>query len=592
MISINSRRMTSLAMLLIIITAVLAGCNLERERTFKLNDDWSRGNRIGTASIRQAVGIDGDDQGTYIMWAERQEEGNRLAVSHLAADGTVISKTVVPISTLFPRRLQIVAGDVLHSFAVTRLQSGDSDGVYYFQLGRDGQIVEGPQRLTMPEQKSAVLSVSKAPDNTMHLVWDVVEGPGKGVYYQRLLPDGSFDGFPQLIGPDGEQPTGAVDEKGVFHAAWITGVTPTTYDLLYASVAPGARTSSEPVRVGDLRIAISDVTFPPTMAVDPSHVYILWSQEHRSGLEQGTAETFYVAFPRGEPGLRVPEPLLVSSEAAPAYRETTEFPPLTEMAYPGESTLGTTFLENPSAVASPGAEFAMVVADMMFDFRFDPRPQTVLLIFQDGQFVAYQQPARTRHYSQQMQGFMSDDGEYHLAWVDLENLGQYSVYYASTREEARELLALRTSNDTALDAMDAMWGMASGISLLPLIAIILLPLIIVCGVFYFTGNDDSIKTSWAAKLTLAISIVLYLGTKIFILAAVVTRPPFYQSVPESLQGIWWLLMFLLVAAVAGLATWIYIRRSSRPYLLRAVFTFALTDSLLTLLLYGPSFFGD
>jgi hypothetical protein len=52
-------------------------------------------------------------------------------------------------------------------------------------------------------------------------------------------------------------------------------------------------------------------------------------------------------------------------------------------------------------------------------------------------------------------------------------------------------------------------------------------------------------------------------------------------------------MMIAVGGIAGLIFWrIYWRRSDRPALFPAVLWFALTDSVLTLLLYGITFFGD
>jgi uncharacterized membrane protein len=52
-------------------------------------------------------------------------------------------------------------------------------------------------------------------------------------------------------------------------------------------------------------------------------------------------------------------------------------------------------------------------------------------------------------------------------------------------------------------------------------------------------------------------------------------------------------MMVIVAALAALIFWrIYWRRSDRPALFPAVLWFTLTDAVLTLLLYGVTFFGD
>jgi len=63
--------------------------------------------------------------------------------------------------------------------------------------------------------------------------------------------------------------------------------------------------------------------------------------------------------------------------------------------------------------------------------------------------------------------------------------------------------------------------------------------------------------------------------------------------PVWLRGAWPLLALILVAAAAGVIFWrFYWRRVEHPILFSAVLWFALTDALLTVLLYGIPFFGD
>lgn len=56
----TSRRLSSV-LLLVLSLAILAGCSSVRERSFKISEDWSRGNRIGITSIRQPVALAADN---------------------------------------------------------------------------------------------------------------------------------------------------------------------------------------------------------------------------------------------------------------------------------------------------------------------------------------------------------------------------------------------------------------------------------------------------------------------------------------------------------------------------------------------------
>lgn len=577
---------------LVAVVLLLAGCSFERQRSFPVLEDWSLGSVVGRASLRQPVGLAVDEQGAYLMWSSRQPEGTRLQFVHLTPAGTQTVSRTLELKTFFPTFPQLVTTDRIHGFVNTRLESGERDGVYHLQLNREGELLAPAKRLSDSQQASDYFSVASSPDQSIHVLWDVVEGSAEGVYHLRLSASGEPEGFPQLIGPRGIQPTGQVDRAGTLHAAWFEQVTPERFNLQYATLDEGARTFSAPVTVASARIPVSDVASPPTLGLDDTNVYVLWSQEHRTGLQQGVSELQLVTFPLGEPSPRDPRLVYVSLDSDPVYAIQEEFPPLTSIALPSDQVAWTDFLEGPSVVQGEQTTNLKVLADMKMSFRFDDRPQVVLLVFQDGKLAGYQLPVRTRQYSQRPRGAADGDGELHMGWIDLENPGDYSIYYASTAPAIKETLNEIPPNDRLMNAIDLVWGMASGFTFVPLVGVVAIPVLLILGVFYLTGNDDSLRTSWAAQLTLAVNIVVYLGAKMLILAGLITRPPLLALVPAAVQPYWWMLVMLLVAAMAGLALWLYIRRSERPYLFRGMMTFLLVDALLTLLVYGPSFYSE
>ena len=124
----NSRRLSS-GLILILLSVILAGCAGARERSFKVSEDWSRGNRIGTTSIRQPVALAADNEGAYLTWPVKTEDATRLDYVRLGPDGLVITDTILALTTIFPQSPQMLAGDDLHLFLVTRVESGQLDGV-------------------------------------------------------------------------------------------------------------------------------------------------------------------------------------------------------------------------------------------------------------------------------------------------------------------------------------------------------------------------------------------------------------------------------------------------------------------------------
>jgi len=588
----SNRRIAGAILALIAVMLLLSGCSIQRERTFKLGGDWSRGQRVGRASIPQPVGLAVDEEGAYLLWGQRQEEGTRLSFARMTPSGTVALTTTLPFNTFFPRLPQLVLNDELHGFVITRLAASERDGVYHLRLNRSGDLLADPLRLSSPDQLCELLSVMPAPDGSIHLLWAVGDGSGKGVYHLKLGPDGSAQGFPQLIGPNGREPTGQVDQSGALHIAWMVEVDFDAFDLLYTTIPEGESLAAEPVRVTDLYIPASDITQPLSLSLDATHAYIFWSQEHRAGLKQGAAELFFVSFPLDGLAAGDTDDVLISTDPDLSGWPTDRFPPLTSLVLPGDIVDWSGFVEGPSALDTRQRGAALVLADATFSFRFKERPQLVLLLFEDGEFAGYQQPVRTRKYSHRPRGLLGDDGQLHMAWIDMERPGNYSLYYASTDPDVRAGLSKRTANDMYLDSLDLLWGMASGLSLIPLVFVMLAPVLGLLAVFYFTGQDDALASSRRSQITLLVVALIYLWMKILVFGPVLERPPLARSIPVEYAGAWVYVMLAIVAGLAGLALWRYYRRSDRPELFRGALTFVLTDVALTLLLYGPTFYGE
>lgn len=574
----------------VVVLLLLAGCSTVRERSFKVSPDWSRGNRIGITSIRQPVALAADDEGAYVVWPVRTDQATRLQYLRLGSDGLAASETTLALDTIFPQSPQLITGDDLHLFLVTREDTAQSDGVYHIALDRAGQLLSEPQRLSGDDQKVGDMVARRATDGSMNVLWDVVEGPGLGVYYVRLDANGAMEGFPQLIGPEGHRPAAQVGQDGALHMAWMLPAGATRQEIYYAA-APAGGAAGDPVMVANALIASTDVESAPTIALNGPEVAILWSVEHRSGLNAGVAELFYVTFAGDAPAEQAPLVVHIPDDPNPDYQEIERFAPVSHVAVPPAGAFWSGFVEAPSALPWSG-EAGALLANMTYNFRVNPRSQLVLLLMEGDGMAAYQQPALTRQFSLHPTGAVAPDGSLHTAWIDLENPGAYAVYYASTRPAALAALDRRTVNDTFNDSVDLVWGMASGLTMLPLSIIAALPILVVAGMYYLTGHDGALRGNRGAQFALVVAIALYFATKILVMGGLLARPPLMQQIPENLVIGWTWLLTLLIAAVAAVVTIVYCRRNRRPELLKAAMLFFCVDTVLTLLLYGPTFYGD
>ena len=283
--------------------------------------------------------------------------------------------------------------------------------------------------------------------------------------------------------------------------------------------------------------------------------------------------------------------MYVSSDPQPRYQEVTGYEPLKHLAFPTGAADWTGYLEGPSNLPWAG-KAAAVLANMTYDFRVNPRSQPVLMLLENGEMTAHQQTSLTRQFSLHPIGAASKDGQLHSAWIDLEAPGEYSVYYASTRPAVIAALDARTTNDTFNDSMDMVWGMASGLTMLPLAIVTFVPVLMVAGIYYLAGQEGSLRSSRGARFALLVGIILYLTTKLILMGGLLSRPPFMNSIPPDLVNLWTYAVSLIIALIAGIATFIYARRAGRPELLKALLLFCATDAMLTMVLYGPTFFGE
>jgi len=592
------RRPVALAVLVLLFS--LAGCG-RAERTIKSSADWSRGQRLDYASLQQlsALAVAPDGRTVHVAWSGREADGEdtELYYAQLDGEGRKRIQSVLPFLFL-PRHPQLLAASEgrAHLFAQARRDATSPDGLFYMLLGADGTVIGEGLQLSSPQQSVSNFAVAAGRAGGIEVFW-AEEGDGVSLFHQRLGPDGLAQTNAQRIA-EGEEPTAQVDRDGTVHLAWLSPSGGRSRRLLYAAFPQGQVSATTGTEVGDLPASGVGVRRPISLGLDEAQVYIFWSMEWRSGLSAGSAEVPYVHFRLGRPqeeqnqSVTVPEDgqaydaVIGPVRSAEAYQLQQLL-----MALPASMGRTSGFLEAPRVVPGQRGEMAVMLGSRV-QYRRSDENQVVLALFKDGQMIAYEMAARTADLSQWPAAVADDRGHLHLVWVDYDTSTAHGVYYASTAPEVRAHLDTRTTQDLLLGTAEAAWGMLSGLSLLPLVVILLLPVVIWCGLFYIFGADDSLEER-GPRVAFIIALLIYLVVKLMVLAPVLMVPPGLTLIPGWLRESWPILMMVVVASMAALIFWrIYWRRSDRPALFPAVLWFALTDAVLTLLLYGMTFFGD
>jgi hypothetical protein len=594
-------QMLSVAMLAVLVIS-LASCTTTPERTIKASEDWSRGQRLGFGSLMQfnALAVEPDGERVHVVWSGREAQGDATHLYYAQLDGAgnkVIERKLAYL--FFPRqpRLVLAGGGSVHVLALARRDSTSPDGVFYMQLGPDGTPRGEGLQVSSPEATTLNFEAEGAGDGSVDVFWAEEEGGSAALLHRRLSPHGEPESDEERVAT-GEEPSAQIGLDGTVHLAWIGPGSGSGRCIRYASFLGGNVAPTDGHCVGVMSAKGVGIERPIGLGLDARHVYIFRSVEWRSGLSAGLSDASYVHFPLGRPQDAREEALSVPEDAG-AYEAASA--PVRELEAYGLSQLvmvppagverSTGFVQTPRPADGQRGQLA-VAAGAAVAYRRTDDTQVVLAAYQDGRLVGYELSARTGSLSSWPVLAADAAGHLHMIWMDYDQRSSYSVYYASTDPEVRARQNTRTTQDLIFGTANTAWGMMSGLSLLPLIVILLLPVIIWCGLFYIFGGDDSV-TRRGPAIAFAIALAIYYVAKLAVMSPVLAVPPGLSLMPVWLRSAWPFLMLLIIAAMAGLVFWrAYWRRAERPALFPAVLWFTLVDAVLTILLYAITFFGD
>jgi len=595
-----------LAMLLI-----LGGCNLTSDRSDKPSPDWSRGLRVGVASVNQPVALQVDGEGhAHLVWYTKTEEVGKLHYAQLDDQAKVVVERDLDIPLPDPHRPQLLLDrrGNMH-LAWLAHEDGAEDGaksLFHFLLGYDGEALSEPTRLSPPTSRGDKggevegYQMCLDQEGRVEVFWSAKEG----IVHLRLDERGDVISPPTLIVPQGTDPSAQVDRSGTIHLAWLQEPSPQVKELYYAALK--VPDPVEGIKLTQFGKGVSVVLHGPVLGLDMDNVYIFWSLEQRSGMELGTARLYYVSFPPGQPSHLIPTPIKIPN-LEPVYIPSQGEYKTHWLAYPLEKW-DSNFLAMPSVVGGQQQRTLNELA-VTFNVRvrfglkaypdeskqmpigpgFRPKIQLAIAVFTKGKMKGYELAAKTGSVSLRPNLVVDPTSNLHLAWIDTAGFGRYDVYYASTSPKAKTWLDRTSPQDVLLKAAELGFGVLSGMALIPLAGFWVLPSLIWAGLFYILVREDELELR-RVKVALGIAIALYLGAKLVFPPGFLFYVPFLDQVPPQFS---WALVFgvpLLILAVALAAMYAHTRRTEGATLFPTFLVFALTDALLSLAIYAPSFF--
>jgi len=112
------------------------------------------------------------------------------------------------------------------------------------------------------------------------------------------------------------------------------------------------------------------------------------------------------------------------------------------------------------------------------------------------------------------------------------DISEFDVSYATNAPAARAWLDRTSTDDLVLGAAELLWGVLSGIGLLPIAGIWTFPAMVWVVAFFVASGQEEMKRA-PTKIGFAIAIVIYVGVKILLLPGLFRGTPLLQLVPSA-----------------------------------------------------------
>jgi hypothetical protein len=575
--------------ILVAMLLTLSGCDVTSDRSDKPSPDWSRGLRLGVSPLNQPVALQVDGEGhAHLVWyiktnAERrmEEEESKLHYAQLDDQAKVVVERDLDIPLFDPHKPQLLLDKVGNLHLALLARENGIKSLFHLLLGYDGEVLSEPTRLSSPtsgaDEGGEVENyrICLGQEERVEVFWSDKEG----IYHLGLDGRGDVISPPTLIVAQGANPSAQVDRSGTIHLTWVEGSSSQSQTLHYAAFQ-----GSEPIegtRLARLGMVPEAALYGPVLGLDTDNVYIFWALEQRAGLEVGTARSYYVSFPLGQPSRLSPIQINIAN---------SDFVTMPSVAGGQRSEVPATFNVYVSSGFKASFEQPTMVEMGPVSVGFRPEMQLAMAVLAEGKMRGYQLAAKTDSASLRPNLQADPASNLYLTWLDTAGFGRYDVYYASTSPEARAWLDRTRSKDVLLEAADLALGMLSGLALLPFIVLwTFLPLLVLVLFYVFAGEEE--LGLMRVKVVLGMAIALYTGAKLVSLPSSLLHAPFLDQVSPQIYSVLVSGMPLLILALGLAAIYAYTRRAERASLFPAFLVFAVTDALLSMAIYGPGIFG-
>jgi hypothetical protein len=589
-----TRRVLFFLSILALVASLLTGCQMAPSRSARASKDWSRGVRVGTANLNNpvAMAVDEGGQGVHLLWvAENDQDQQILRYARLDASGKTVSETSVDAASVRPNqpRLARDAQGALHATWLAR--DGEAYRLYHALLDGTGRPATGPDAVSLPGVPVHSYTSIPSPDGGIEVFWGAIEGPEAGLYHARVASDGAVVSASRTLGMVGFDPSAARACDGSLHLVWKEIPTSGRQSISYGVFDGAARAIVGAHELVGFGVPTGLVGHRPALGIAGGRAYVFWSLERRGGgLTPPAAESQYLSFPLGHPEeAGRPRDVIIPEDNHPTYRKVSTAYRVSELAS-HEGALASRFVYLPSAASGEQDQLASAFA-VQLTGRTKSIVQVALALWADGEMVGYQIVGQTDSISLRPSIEADARGDLHLNWIDTAGFGRYAIYYAATTEGARANLNRLGTDDVLAALFGVAWGLAQAASFFPIALLWLFPPMVVLALYAFIRAEDGLDRT-GPRVMLVIGALMYIVTKYLFRPNWLAALPLPRETPPGLANALMYLAPILIIGVAVLATWLYIKRRVYASLLPAFAVFAVSDALLTLLIYVPGILAE
>ncbi len=570
---------------LLLLTVVLTACADQPERFWLKSPGWSRAQLMDNTRVGDTVPITLDDAGRiYLFVISASNDVSQLRVVALDRQVDIAwDRTYEEIELTRPAKPHILwDGEVLQLFWLS------GQGLYNTQVDVTGRLL-APPNLLSGETMVSHYNVARNASGTI-AAWYAGTRDVPGVY---ALPPGNLTGEATLVDAAGVRPDLQYDDAGTLHVTWAhhppgSGDKP----FFYAAYPDGYYRPGQERVIATPRAVGTTALEGPQLGLDGQYAYVFWTLIFYSGLEAGTARAEYVYFPKGQPSSAssahqwgVPYSYDLPYQA---FREG-DLKAGARVPMGSEFRGGATYITDLTTNHASEQELVITFHARLAYLMRKQQSQVGAGFFQDGVLTGYQLLSFTPSRSTYPAIFSDEAGQLYLTWLEKGALPGWVVYFASTAPDIREALDNVTSDDVGRLSAETLFGILTGIVLIPFAVVWIAPSLIVLALTGRLRGAEERLTGSGTIVSLALALITLWGIKMTIFPGMFEYVPlsaWLPIIPSWLKPLLQLGVPLLIAGLAFLAARYYTGRKEVYSVFLFMIIYTVVDAILTMAVYG------